>query len=207
MMLNLPETDVTGHFALRNTPVETTLMAHFDRELGSIIAAYREAHLLQHTVFVVTADHGMSSVQARLPFSILDRAVYLAGASKMYLEADTGAAIGIRQLDRARAVALGSLAWEGRRLMGRTINACAPGSGRTPPRTPALSDGAHEAGIQMLANTDASAEGPEVLAVYAPHVTTGDRIAHGYHWWAGHLGPQWDEQHIPLLIAGPGATS
>ena len=205
MLLNLPETDVTGHFALHNGPVETTLMAHFDRELGSIIAAYRQAHLLQHAVFVVTADHGMSSVQARLPFSSLDRAVYLAGASKVYLEADTGAAIGIRQLDRARAVAV-----EVARLGGAAIDATyykrlrsAVWSYAAAYTRPSLTVRMRQA-FQMLANTDASAEGPEVLAVYAPHVTTGDRIANGYHWWAGHLGPQWDEQHIPLLIAGAG---
>jgi len=205
MMLNLPETDVTGHFALHDTPVETTLMAHFDQELGSIIAAYRDAHLLQHTVFVVTADHGMSSVQARLPFSTLDRAVYLAGASKVYLEADTGAVIGIRQPDHAHAVAV-----EVARLGGTAIDAtyskrlrAGVWSYAAAYTRPSLTVRMRQA-FQMLADTDASADGPEVLAVYAPHVTTGDRIANGYHWWAGHLGPQWDEQHIPLLIAGAG---
>jgi len=205
MLLNLPETDVTGHFTLHDTPVETTVMAHFDRELGSIIAAYRDAHLLQHTVFVVTADHGMSTVQARLPFSTLDRALYLAGASKVYLEADTGAAIGIRQPDRARAVAL-----EVARLGGAAIDTtyykrlhAGVWSYATAYTRASLTVRMRQA-FQMLADTDASAEGPEVLAMYAPHVTTGDRIANGYHWWAGHFGPQWDEQHIPLLISGAG---
>jgi arylsulfatase A-like enzyme len=56
----------------------------------------------------------------------------------------------------------------------------------------------------MLMATDASADGPEVFAVYSPHVTTGDRITNGYHWLGGHLGPGWDDQHIPFVIAGAG---
>ena len=55
-----------------------------------------------------------------------------------------------------------------------------------------------------LMATDASADGPEVFAVYAPHVTTGDRISNGYHWLGGHLGPGWEDQHIPFVIAGAG---
>lgn len=56
----------------------------------------------------------------------------------------------------------------------------------------------------MLMATDASADGPEVFAVYSPHVTTGDRISNGYHWLGGHLGPGWDDQHIPFVLAGAG---
>jgi arylsulfatase A-like enzyme len=50
----------------------------------------------------------------------------------------------------------------------------------------------------------ASPAGPDVFVVFAPHVSTRNFKAHGYQWVAGHLGPQWGDQHIPLIIAGPG---
>jgi len=56
----------------------------------------------------------------------------------------------------------------------------------------------------LLANTVAGPPGPDVLVIYAPHVTTGDRPVGKYHWLSSHLGPQWQDQHIPLIVAGPG---
>ncbi len=41
-----------------------------------------------------------------------------------------------------------------------------------------------------------------MFAVIAPHVTTGNRIAHGYHWLEGHPGRGWYERHIPLVVSG-----
>ncbi|HEX6509366.1 MAG TPA: hypothetical protein VF221_17190, partial [Chloroflexota bacterium] len=137
-----------------------------------------------------------------------DRAIQLAGATKVYLEADTGAAIGIRELGKARAVAQNVA-----RLDGESIDATYYKTVRNGvwSYSPAYirSDLPYRVrqAYAMLVATDASADGPEVLVVYAPHITTGDRIANGYHWWGGHLGPQWDDQHIPLLIAGPGVRS
>jgi hypothetical protein len=54
-----------------------------------------------------------------------------------------------------------------------------------------------------LANTMAAASGPDVSAVFAPRTSTRQFVAYGYPWRAGHLGPQWDDQHIPLILAGP----
>lgn len=205
MMINLPETDVTGHFAVDPRKTEGTLMTSFDKELAAIIDAYRRAGILSRTVFVVTADHGMSRARSRLPFSLLDQAITSAGATKVWIEADTGAMIGIRELDKARAVALKVAALGGIRIDATFYKTVRHGlwsyhlaSARhyLPPELIAT--------YRALADTMASATGPDVVAVYAPHITTGDRPAHGYHWLAGHLGPQWDEQHIPLVIEGAG---
>lgn len=203
LMINLPETDVLGHFSGLSRVTMQPIMHGVDRAIGSIISAYRAAGLLPHTVFLVTADHGMSTVSTRLPFEILDRAVALAGATKVYLEADTAAAIGIREPQKAYAVAR-NVAILGGDLVDATYFKSAQGAGWTylPAYTrPDLPLPLRRA-FSSLANTVASADGPEVLGFYAPHVTTGDRIVRGYHWLAGHLGPQWDDQHIPLIISG-----
>ena len=53
----------------------------------------------------------------------------------------------------------------------------------------------------VLANTMASDSGPDVYAVYAPRISTRNFKAFGYQWYRGHLGPQWGDQHIPLVIS------
>lgn len=205
MMLNLPETDVAMHFAGADMSVAATLMRHADRQIGNLVAAYRAAGLLDRTTFVVTADHGMSVAPSRIPFGLFDRAIALAGATKVFLEADTAAALGIRETWKARQVAQNVA-----RLGGGAIDAVyykVAERGEWLYRSAYVRDGLPPLlprAYQYLVNTAASPSGPDVLAIYAPHTTTGDRIVNGRHWLSGHLGPQWDEQHIPLILAGPG---
>jgi arylsulfatase A-like enzyme len=205
MMLNLPETDVTGHFLSGLGPVQKTLMRHFNTELGWIMAAYRKAGILNQTDFVITADHGMSFIQDRLPFSTLDRAMELAGSGKVYLEADTGASLGVVHTSKSRAVAQYIARLDGPEIDATYYKVESHGKWLYRPAfvNPALTRGM-KAAYLLLANTDASPSGADVLAVYAPRITTGDRPIGKYHWNGGHLGPQWDDQHIPLIIGGAG---
>jgi hypothetical protein len=208
LMMNLPETDVTGHFAVNPAWVNDTLRAHLDRELGSIISAYRKAGILNQTVFVLTSDHGMTRIRDRLPFSVLDRAIRISGATKVFMEADMGAAIGIAEGNKARELALNIALLGGSRVSatmykmrknGRWSYGLAAARPSVPPDL--------QRAYLELANTAANLDGPDVLVMYPPGVTTGDRIVHGYHWLGGHLGAGWDDQHIPLILAGPGVRA
>jgi hypothetical protein len=205
MMLNLPETDVTGHFLPGLGAVQRTLMRHFDTELGWIMAAYRKAGILNRTDFIITADHGMSFIKDRLPFSALDRAIELAHSGKVYLEADTGASIGVVHTDRARQVAANIHRLDGQEIDATYYKVQSHGRWQYLPayESSALTVPMKHA-YRLLVNTDASPSGADVLAIYAPRVTTGDRPIGKYHWLGGHLGPGWDDQHIPLIIGGAG---
>lgn len=205
VMVNLPETDVLGHFVLKNRWVFRTLMATFDRELGQLIATYRRAGIFKRTDFIITADHGMDPVESRLPFRVLDQAIKQAGATKVYLEADTAAAIGIKESRKAHAVAVNV-----HRLGGPLIDATyykvhRGGIWRYRPAY-VRSDLPYylRSAYAQLVDTSASPAGADVIVLYAPHVTTGDRPIHQFHWVGGHLGGDWDEQHIPLMLEGPG---
>jgi arylsulfatase A-like enzyme len=205
LMMNLGETDVLGHFAVNPRATMSALMRHFDAELGRIVAAYRAAGIFNQTDFVITADHGMSRAGARLDFGNLHRAIDMAGAGQVFIEADTAASIGITDVRKSRAVALNVA-----RLGGAAIDATyyVTGKGRAMHfqaayTRPGLSKAVLRAYGALVATEQPDAGG-DVIAVYAPHVTTGDRAANGYDWLAGHLGPQWDEQHIPLIVAGAG---
>ncbi|MGH2442169.1 MAG: alkaline phosphatase family protein [Chloroflexota bacterium] len=204
LMINLPETDVIGHYAPTSAPLRV-LMKRFDRELGSIIAAYRAAGLLGRTDFVVTADHGMSRIKNIVPYHLLEEAIAMAGTRAVYIEADTAAAMGLRESEMARVVSQ-SLGHIG----GPNVDAVYYKSVHNQIWSYHL--GYARSGLSatllrayhILINTAASDTGPDVFAVYGPHTSTHDFASNGYTWVAGHLGPQWGDQHIPLVIAGPG---
>ncbi|HEX6510328.1 MAG TPA: alkaline phosphatase family protein [Chloroflexota bacterium] len=206
LMMNLSETDVLGHFA-SNDEIARALMQQFDWLLGRIIAAYRAAGLLDRTDFVVTADHGMSRIDSVVPYSVLSRSVVLARTTPVYIEHDTAAAIGIADDARARAVALNIV-----RLGGRSVDAAfykVLQGGRWMYYLAAAQPGLPTPllhAYRRLADTMAAGAGPDVFAVFAPNTSSRQAVAYGYTWKAGHLGPQWGDQHIPLIISGPGVT-
>ncbi len=73
ILLNLPETDVVGHWSLEWKRDEGILYRAFDRALGRLIAAYKQEGIFDKTLFVVTADHGMIQSVHR----VLDREAVL----------------------------------------------------------------------------------------------------------------------------------
>lgn len=204
LMMNLSETDVLGHFA-DNKTIIPGLMRQFDYLLGQIEARYRAAGILNQTEFIITADHGMSRIHGHVPYHVLSRAVSEAGATPVYIEHDTGAAIGLLQDRLAPAVARNVL-----RLGGKNVDATFYKVQRDGAWSYRLA--AHQRGLpapylaacRTLADTMAAPAGPDVFAVFAPNISTRNFKAYGYQWVAGHLGPQWGDQHIPLVIAGPG---
>lgn len=204
VMINLSETDVLGHFA-PNGSIITGLMRQFDYLLGKIVDNYRKAGILDQTDFIITADHGMSRIHSHVHYPVLSEAIREAGATPVYIEHDTAAAIGIREQGKARAVAENVL-----RLGGRGVDATyykVRQHGMWAYRLAAHQSDLSAAFLRAcatLADTMAAPNGPDVFVVFAPHVATRDFKAHGYQWLAGHLGPQWGDQHIPLVMAGPG---
>lgn len=207
VMMNLSETDVLGHFAPSRAPMRY-LMREFDRLLGQIITAYRQAGLLDRTDFVITADHGMTRIHSHLPYTVLSHAVKMAGATPVYIEHDTAGTIGILQDNKAREVARNVFRLGGRHVDATYYKTLQHGQWRYELAAaqadipPAL-----RYAYVTLADTMAAAAAPDVFAVFAPHTSTRQFVAYGYAWRAGHLGPQWDDQHIPLVLAGPGIRS
>jgi len=203
LMVNLSETDVLGHFTT-NPGIIRKLMVRFDRELGQLISEYKRAGILDRTDFVITADHGMDRITTTVPYTTLSSAVAISGTSPVYVEHDTAAALGITDDSKAALVArnlyrlatpFADATYYKVRLNGHWRYQLAQSRA-------GLSTRLLHAYV-TLANTSASSSGPDVLAIFAPHVSSRATVAYGYSWQAGHLGPQWDDQHIPLIIAGP----
>lgn len=74
IMINLPEIDTIGHWSHNWYADESTLYKSFDRDLGRLIAAYKQAGIYNQTLFMITADHGMIQSATR----VLDRDAVIA---------------------------------------------------------------------------------------------------------------------------------
>src|SRR5207245_52253 len=77
-LINEPEFDwPLGHVygGIVDPAKVITLMQAFDRDLGMIERAYRRAGILQQTLFVVTADHGMAPITRFVPSTVITQAV------------------------------------------------------------------------------------------------------------------------------------
>lgn len=63
LLINLPQTDNSGHKTGGITDKQSmaAVIGNVDRQIGRLMEAYREAGLYDRTIFVVTADHGMSA--------------------------------------------------------------------------------------------------------------------------------------------------
>jgi predicted AlkP superfamily pyrophosphatase or phosphodiesterase len=204
MMMNLSETDVLGHFA-PNVGVIKTLMRQFDRLLGGLITAYKMAGIYDRTDFIITADHGMSHINQFIPYHNFTVALDNSGATAVYVEHDTAAAIGIVQNQKSQAVAQNLFHQDGTLVDATLYETETNGnySYRVAAAKPYLTHAELNAYL-TLADAEAANSGPDVVAIYPPHVSDRQFTAYGYPWRAGHLGPQWIDQHIPLIISGPG---
>jgi predicted AlkP superfamily pyrophosphatase or phosphodiesterase len=66
MMLNLPEPDTVGHWSHQWKRDIGVVYRSFDKNLGSLLNAYKKAGIYDQTLFVVTADHGMIQSKTRV---------------------------------------------------------------------------------------------------------------------------------------------
>jgi hypothetical protein len=123
----------------------------------------------------------------------------------VYLEADTAGAMGIKESEKAKQVAVDVALLGGQDIEATFYKIFSNGKWqyRLAAARPSVSDALVRTYLSLV-NTSACVDGADVVAIYPPHVTTGDHPVGKYHWVGGHLGPQWDEQHIPLVIAGAG---
>src|SRR5207302_4024017 len=84
LLINYPEFDwPLGHVDGGNLAPSKVItdMQSFDADLGRIEAAYQAAGILNQTMFVITADHGMMPIARFIPSTIITNAVTKAGTT------------------------------------------------------------------------------------------------------------------------------
>jgi hypothetical protein len=202
-LINEPEFDwPLGHVYGGNLDPRgvQVLMRGFDRDLGRIENAYRRAGILNQTLFVVTADHGMAPVKHFIPYTFFTGAVARAGTSAPSIAYNHSAYIWLRDPAKAEAVAENVVAGHNPYInsvyylqtVGGPHFVRAPGTTLAP---------AADAANQYLLATLINGHEPNVVVFPEGDATTSSSAT---NWKADHGGPTWQSQHIPLIIAGPG---
>jgi predicted AlkP superfamily pyrophosphatase or phosphodiesterase len=204
LMINYPEFDwPLGHvFGGSEDPQHVVeLMKNFDQGLGMIEAAYRKQGVLDQTLFLITADHGMAPVSRFVPENVITNAVSKAGTTAPAISYSTGAYIWLTDSSKASTVA------------ANIVSAADPGiqsvyylgTSHGQP-TYQLAGGTFVNGQADLANryllqTLVNGHEPAVVAFAKEGQTFTNPT---YRWKADHGGAAWISQRIPLIISGPG---
>ena len=207
MLVNLPDPDIAGHYfggmiAPHNM---TSIIKGTDYAIGRILGEYQRQGLLDKTLIVVTADHGMAGNRHIVPIHPIYDEVRqgTAGSLDEELRISMGS-IWLKnpQEDNKLAAALVAKRFSG---VEGALYKVASGGGFSfepdPTTAAALPQSLVEA-YRRLADTEASPAGPDVILPYRED-TMGLTVKKQEH-WGTHGGLSWGVQHIPMILAGPG---
>jgi hypothetical protein len=207
LLINYPEFDwPLGHVdgGSLDRPAVITDMQGFDADLGRIEDAYRQAGILDQTLFVVTADHGMMPITRFIPSTLIENAITQAGTTAPDIATSSADYIWLADLTKAQTVAQTitnlhdpgiQAAYYLTSVNGQAQYAAAPGSGMS---------AAADAANQYLLSGMLNGHEPSVVVFGNEGASFSDPKS---GWKADHGGNSWQSQHMPLLLAGPGIRS
>jgi arylsulfatase A-like enzyme len=207
LLLNLPGSDIAGHYygGMRDPQDMASIIRGDDWAIGQVEETYQRLGLLNRTLFVVTADHGMASNRHIVPIHTMYGAVATTKIPTLDEEFRiTTGSIWLRDPAQASALASTLAARHFSGVEGALYKISSP-SGETFVPSPSTAASLPHPLLQAyldLADTEASPAGPEVILPYGED-TTGLTVAHR-KLWGSHGGFSWGVQHIPLVLAGPG---
>jgi predicted AlkP superfamily pyrophosphatase or phosphodiesterase len=218
ILLNLPEPDTAGHWVKDSSwyRAERRLYLDFDKDLGKLIAAYKQAGIYNQTLFVITADHGMTHYKHR----VLDRSAVqnqinsMLGSNSTILfngggkggpsmasiwlknpanNARVARAIFAKKYDNVSAVYYLTNA------NGHYAYKMAGCEGDTPSSAQGCSP-ALKATYSYLMSTDAGTTGEDIAILFREDTGNSQLpIMFGRHG-----GADWASQHVTLIFSGPG---
>jgi hypothetical protein len=208
-IVDFPEVAAVAAFApaAQRQAVINKLLAGIDQDIGQIRSALRARRLLTGTAFVVTSGEALSPLDHTERSSAFSDAVVAAGGVPVFVHGGGSAAIAIEASDQAQTVAQAIEQAQPSGVDAVFYRVQHGGSWRFEPQyvDPLLRPSYGDA-LSALVSSGASAEAPDVVAVYAPH--TGTRIAVGPLTSTSVSGGfSWDTQHIPLIVSGAGVVA
>jgi hypothetical protein len=207
LLINYPEFDwPLGHVdggSLDRDKVITDMKV-FDADLGAVEDAYRKAGVLDQTLFVITADHGMMPITRFVPSTTVSNAVTQAGTTAPDIASSTADYVWLADPNKAQTVAENitnahdpgiASAYYLVTANGKPSYVAANGSAVTP---------AMETANQYLLSALLNGHEPSVVAFGAPGASFSDPKS---NWKADHGGNTWQAQAIPLIFSGAGIQS
>jgi hypothetical protein len=209
-LINLPEFDwPLGHVhgGILDQGNAQTLMRSFDRDLAQLQAVYEKAGVLNQTLFVLMADHGMMPLTHKLPQADITSAVEKAGATMVAQTYTSAVYLWLKESTLVPQVGQNIANLKNPLIQSvyiRTQTAKGPVYQRVTSAS-LLRAGGTGAANQYLLNTFNGATAPNVVVSFTEGV--GVEPNGQANWKADHGGTSWQAQHLPLVISGPGIRS
>lgn len=206
LMINLPGPDIYGHRVggPASPDVMKGIVAGCDVQLGRLITAFRDRGILDQTVFVVTADHGMVSNTYQVGSDRLKRLIHEGGGDVLFNTGGNCAYIWLRNPSAAPRVArylvekIPPAHFAHYQTVESGVYRYHPVTVPHRPLSPSL-----EAAYQYLLDTFAGPLAPDIALSFRENAIT--RIHTNKH--GEHGGATWGAQAIPLVFAGPGVRT
>jgi arylsulfatase A-like enzyme len=169
--------------------------------------AYRKAGVLDRTLFVLTADHGMMPLYHKVDANTLANAVTKAGTSLVEQTYSSGVYLWLKDASRAGQAAQNIVNLRNPYIQSvYVMKRSAKGYAYYRVSSAALLRTAGvEAANQALLQSFAGPNGPDVVVLFAEGA--GSEPGGQASWKADHGGASWQAQHIPLVFSGPGVRS
>jgi len=205
LMINLPQTDESGHWCMSiNDPeIMGKVVGNADRQIGRVMEAYKKAGIYDRTIFVVTSDHGMTPMMHVVPQPPVRQLLREAGTKEQVLAPEFYIYDPSKAADAAERIASAGIAGiKGAYYLSKQSDgsyAYLP-----TPTTDKQLTGDLDRCFRYLGSTCASDISFDIILPQA------ENWRYLIPLWSGKAQPSshdtitWNNQHIPLIIAGPG---
>lgn len=204
LLINYPEFDwPLGHVdgGILNPNKVITDMRSFDADLGRIEESYRRAGILNQTLFVITADHGMMPISRFVPSSLIDNAISKAGTTAPDIATSSADYIWLADATKASAVASNIVAADDPGIQSIYYLTTVGGQPRYQIASGTSLPPSEEQANQYLLSALLNGHEPQVVVFGNEGVSFSDPKS---GWKADHGGNSWQSQHVPLILSGPG---
>lgn len=200
LLLNLALCDDIGHTHGANLGKEQMagIINNVDRQLGRIIEAYKQAGVYDNTIFVITSDHGMSANLRTIDETPMAPIVSEYGIKRsaarleFYVNNPAKAKEAAEKIARLKLGGIHAVYYKEKD--GR-------GGYRYLPAAGSAVDATLDACYRYLTSTYASAQSVDLVCFSAENWNVKEATQ---YFKGDHGTVTWENQHIPLIIAGPG---
>jgi len=195
LLISLPETDDLGHASGADSAVIAPALEKTDQALSGLIEGYRAAGIFDQSLWVITADHGMSA-----KFDVIDPEALLDGVGVALEEGEPKRLPSMYLNDPTRAPGIAAqIAGGGLPVLQGVYYRVAQGQGYS--YMPAYAAEGLGATYAYLLGTYATATTPDVVVFAADGAVFDDTLNPN---GGEHTMTNWHNQHIPLILSGAG---
>lgn len=203
MLINLPYTDEAGHGTggINAPQFMGQVVSNVDRQIGRLIDAYKKAGIYDKTLFVITADHGMTPTSHTISQATINSIIAKSGTwgteqNEFYLGDPSKSAEVAENIASARIPGIHGTYYSQKTGDGSYVYLPSP-------TTTKYITGDLDKCYRYLTSTYASEKSPDVLLVIAENWRQDYKVS-GMTFKGSHDTVTWLTQHIPLVISGPG---